>query len=166
MAARVARALLLIALITGGCTTATVNAVDVAFTKVSGGVAAGGLGTAFELRVATNLPEFQRIYAEVHANQVPPPKPPKIAVRGVMVFAIRAAQRTGGYGIEVKKVEHADEALVVTVERTAPGPNMMVIQAITRPYVLVQVMQRPEGVTKVRAVDSASGEVLATAPIP
>ena len=53
------------------------------------------------------------------------------------VFA--GAQRTGGYGVRVDRVERTADTLIVHATFTAPGPSAITIQVLTSPGQLVSI---------------------------
>lgn len=60
------------------------------------------------------------------------------ADKTVAVIAL-GARPTGGYGIEILSVERHGDSLAIRYRETKPGSDDMVTQAITYPYVLVEI---------------------------
>ncbi|RZJ67297.1 MAG: protease complex subunit PrcB family protein [Flavobacterium sp.] len=48
-------------------------------------------------------------------------------------------KRSGGYSIDVEKVEETADKIVVTVKETKPDEDSMTTQAITYPYAIVKI---------------------------
>lgn len=57
----------------------------------------------------------------------------------VLVAAFQGAQRTGGYGIQITRIESRGDQLVVTATFTEPKPDSMVTQALTSPAHVVSI---------------------------
>jgi len=79
----------------------------------------------------------------VHRSRISPDKPaPAFDVQGEMIVAVFAGEkRTGGYGIEIVRIEEngAASALSVVVRETSPKPKAIVIQVLTQPYHIVKL---------------------------
>lgn len=59
---------------------------------------------------------------------------------GKNYLAVFAGERnTGGYGVEIIEVVSLESELMVSVEMTEPGPDMMVTEALTYPMALVEL---------------------------
>ncbi|MBC8063959.1 MAG: protease complex subunit PrcB family protein [Chlorobia bacterium] len=59
-------------------------------------------------------------------------------------------QPTGGFGIDVKRISSVDiQRLVVEARLIKPGPNQLVTQALTTPYVMIKT-QRQVAAIKVK----------------
>jgi len=74
-----------------------------------------------------------------------------------MLVCITLGQRnSGGYSISVQKVQKSDSGnIVVNYVEKRPNPRMRVTMAITTPYVIIKMKQRPETI-------SFSGETVET----
>ena len=57
-------------------------------------------------------------------------------------------KNTGGYSIEVEKVEETDKNIIITVKENSPGPDEMVMQIITYPYTILKVNSKKEIIIK------------------
>lgn len=74
-----------------------------------------------------------------------------------MLVCIALGQRnSGGYSVSVQKVQKADSGTItVSYVEKRPNPRMRVTMAITSPYVIVKMKQRPETI-------AFSGEIMET----
>ena len=57
-------------------------------------------------------------------------------------------KNTGGYSIEVEKVEETDKNIIITVKENSPAPDAMTMQVITYPYTVVKIHSKKEIVIK------------------
>ena len=57
-------------------------------------------------------------------------------------------KNTGGYSIDVEKVEETDKNIIITVKENSPAPDGMVMQVITYPYTVVKVNSKKEIIIK------------------
>ncbi|MDR7212478.1 protease complex subunit PrcB family protein [Flavobacterium piscis] len=57
-------------------------------------------------------------------------------------------KNTGGYSIDVEKVEETDQNIIITVKENAPAKDAMVMQVITYPYTVVKVRSKKEIIIK------------------
>jgi len=72
--------------------------------------------------------------------QVQPPSAPPVDFSRDMVVGIFMGQRgTGGYEIEITRVERADSQLRVYQRSRDPEPGAMVIQMLTQPYHVIKL---------------------------
>lgn len=53
-------------------------------------------------------------------------------------------KNTGGFSIEVEKVEETDTNIIITVKENSPASDGMVMQVITYPYTVVKVNSKKE----------------------
>ena len=59
--------------------------------------------------------------------------------REMVIAATMGAKRTGGYTIEIVRVEPAGKSLQIFVKQTSPPPGALTIQALTAPFHFVAV---------------------------
>ena len=72
--------------------------------------------------------------------QVQPPSAPPVDFSRDMVVGIFMGQRgTGGYEIEITRVERADSQLRVYYRSKDPEPGAMVTQMLTQPYHVIKL---------------------------
>jgi len=57
-------------------------------------------------------------------------------------------KNTGGYSIDVEKVEETDTNIIITVKENNPSPDAMLMQVITYPYTVVKVHSKKEIIIK------------------
>ncbi|PYL01207.1 MAG: hypothetical protein DME19_02410, partial [Verrucomicrobia bacterium] len=57
----------------------------------------------------------------------------------IVVAATMGTKRTGGYTIEIIRVEPAEKSLKIFVKQTSPPPGALTIQALTAPFHFVAV---------------------------
>jgi len=57
-------------------------------------------------------------------------------------------KNTGGYSIDVEKVEETDSNIIITVKENNPAPDAMLIQVITYPYTVIKVNSKKEIIVK------------------
>ncbi|PXY39768.1 hypothetical protein DMB65_15975 [Flavobacterium cheongpyeongense] len=57
-------------------------------------------------------------------------------------------KNTGGYSIEVEKVEENDKNIIITVKENVPAKDAMVMQVISYPYTVVKIHSKKEIVIK------------------
>ena len=66
--------------------------------------------------------------------------PPPVDFSRDMVVALFMGERgTGGYEIEITRVERVESGLVVQYRRTSPDPGAMLSQALSQPFHLVKL---------------------------
>lgn len=67
------------------------------------------------------------------------------------IYMIAAGeQNTGGYSIEITEEELSEEILTITYTVRSPGPDDVVTQAISYPYLLIEVSEEVEEVNFVK----------------
>ena len=84
--------------------------------------------------------EWERLWTLHKSTVSPAPKVPAVDFQQEMIVAVFSGEkRTGGYGIEIRKIEEDREKgqLRVFFLETEPPPRSMVIQAFTQPFHLV-----------------------------
>jgi hypothetical protein len=90
--------------------------------------------------VIRNQAAWDKFWAR-HAGQANAPAP-EIDFSKDMVIAVTLGRKTsGGYSIQISKVEAVGDRLKVSVVRTAPAPGAMTTQALTAPFHMVVVPQ-------------------------
>ncbi|MGC8967598.1 MAG: protease complex subunit PrcB family protein [Thermus sp.] len=107
--------------------------------------------------LANDPSRFAEVWGLVAGNRLPRPPAPAVDFRTRSVAAFFwGLKPTGGYGLEVAGVTYAGEAARVVLSLTSPRPGAIVTQALTSPYVVLELQ-------KVRRVVFAdpSGRVLA-----
>lgn len=109
--------------------------------------------------LANNPTRFAEVWNLVVANLIPRPPAPSVDFRTRSVAAFFwGLKPTGGYGLEVVGVTYAAGTARVILNLQSPRPGAIVTQALTSPYVLLEL----ERVNRVVFTDP-SGKVLAEA---
>jgi hypothetical protein len=91
-------------------------------------------------RVIRMEAEWEKLWKRHGALRVPPEPAPAVDFEKEMVVAVFMGQKsTGGYAIEIKRIETTASRLRITVERKEPGPDAIVTQALTAPFHFVAV---------------------------
>lgn len=80
------------------------------------------------------------------------------------VFA--GAQRTGGYGVRVDRIERTADTLFVHATFTAPGPSAITIQVLTSPAQLVSIDGPSASGLRAAVLVDQSGAERARATVP
>jgi hypothetical protein len=106
---------------------------EVPFSTVERGVTSGIKEAGFF--VLRTEEEWQRFWRR-HASS----DPPVIDFsREMVIAAFMGEQRTGGFSIEIQKVEDKGGLLKVLVQRTVPAPERPVLQVLTQPYHIIRL---------------------------
>lgn len=111
------------------------------FQTISKGVWSGHTGRAYY--VIQNAEDWVRIWNQHQQILLPyrPPyePPPEIDFSEATVIAVFMGEcRTTGYSIEVKEVIDTGLTIVVKVEKTCPGKDCVVGEALTHPYHIIK----------------------------
>lgn len=105
-------------------------------------LAKGGVSGIIESRqlVVTNAADWTQWWTTHRANTRGDTAPPEIDFTKEMVvlFAL-GQQRTGGYSVEIVKVQPEEKSLKIYVKRKSPPKGAMVTQALTAPFHFVAV---------------------------
>jgi len=80
-----------------------------------------------------------------HASTMQPlPEPPAVDFDSKMVLCVFTGQKlTGGYGVEIKRVELQGGSLTVSYETSSPPPGSIVPEELTQPFHMVKVDAEP-----------------------
>ncbi len=123
---------------------AVTSAAAPAYTVVAQGNNAAATGPA--VRVATTAAEAQALYNLAYARQTAQPAAPDLSGH-TLVGIFMGTRNTGGYGLEVQDVTFAGGRATVQVRELTPRPDMLTTQALTSPWVIVQLQGRFSEVT-------------------
>jgi hypothetical protein len=83
---------------------------------------------------------WSKLWRQHNRKAQPAGKVPEIDFAKEMVLVVTMGQqRTGGYAIEIVKVESAKGRLRISVNHQSPPPGAMVIQVLTAPFHMVAV---------------------------
>jgi len=106
-----------------------------------------GITTATE-EVVKDKADWEKTWAQHNRDKKVEGKAPEIDfTHEMLIVATLGQQRTGGYAIEIVKVEPVDKRLKIWIRRKAPLPGAMLIQTLTAPFHFVSVPKsdlRPE----------------------
>ncbi len=104
----------------------------------SGNQAVAGDGRQFV--IVSSQARLVSLWNQAYGNRLTPPPLPDVDFRRESVVGMfLGTQSTGGYGIGVQQVTLEDGDIYVTVDVSEPGPNAIVTQAFTSPWVLIRV---------------------------
>jgi hypothetical protein len=110
--------------------------------------------------LASNQSQLQTIWRLATGLQLPQPAPPSVDFNLNRVVAFFWGQKpTGGYGIQLLSTQLSGNTLRVTLRLNSPAPGAILTQALTSPFLMLEV---PGRFTRVEFVDS-SGRVLVSA---
>ncbi len=106
-------------------------------------VLASGQQSAVRVPVARAIadPElWADVWAALHANRHPQPDRPEVDFeRETVVVLLLGERRTGGYSVRITSVIPRGDVVEVKVEVESPGPDDMVTQALTAPYLIATI---------------------------
>lgn len=87
--------------------------------------------------------DWERAWAKLSVRVKDADKVPVVDFSKEMVILVTLGQqRTGGYSIEITKVEEAGGKLRISVQRREPDPGALVLQVITAPFHALAVPKR------------------------
>jgi len=110
--------------------------------------------------IASTTDQLLTIWRLATGNQLPQPATPSVDFSQYRVVAFFWGQKpTGGYGLQLQGTRLVGDTLRVTLRLNSPPPGAIVTQALTSPFVMLEV---PGRFTRVEFVD-AGGRVLASA---
>lgn len=93
--------------------------------------------------VITDQAVFEGFWNSAYSGKKPIPEAPKIDFTSEMVIAVSPGPRpTGGYDVQIVKVEDTGTTLEVTVIVKKPPPDTFVIEVFTQPYRLVKLPKK------------------------
>jgi hypothetical protein len=110
--------------------------------------------------LATSASSFGPVWALVVGNILPRPAQPEVNFSQRSIAAFFVGQKpTGGYGVRFVSANLSGGTWRVTVELLQPAPGAILTQALTSPYL---VLELPGPASRVEFVD-ASGRLLSAA---
>lgn len=126
----------------------------------TGTQATGGDSPSFEL--ATSQSELDNLWRRAYGlvSELPP-VPVVDFSRSSVAAVFLGTKRTGGYSVDVQNVSVEGGEVYLDVATTEPAPGMLTTQALTNPWVMVQIDAPNAGSAWFR--DVSSGELLGTA---
>jgi hypothetical protein len=101
---------------------------------------------------------WEALWAKHAAGAQPAEKLPQIDFpKEMVIFVAMGRKNTGGYKIQITKVEPVGDKLRISVLRSSPPPGAMAIQALTAPFDIVAVAKsdlKPEFIDVNRSMNS------------
>src|SRR5215510_16298514 len=130
-------------LLLASCTACVAIAATVSFVTLAKGLASG-VAQPTQL-VVRSQNDWAALWSRHMRTQVASPPPPSVDFSHDMVVALFMGERpTGGYAIEVTRIERTDSGLSVHYRTRQPDPAAMQAQALTQPFHLV-ALPRTDG---------------------
>lgn len=115
-----------------------VAAYEVRFTTLEKGVNSG-IRERAELVIETEQ-AWKEVWSRHEEGVVPAQKLPAVDFSRQMIIAVfMGEQRTGGFTIEIQKMQEKEGGLEVFVQETSPLPGSVVTQVLTQPHDIVTV---------------------------
>ena len=140
-------------LLLASCTACAALAVTVPFSTLAKGLASGVDQPAQIVVRSQN--DWAALWSRHMGTRTAPPPPPSVDFSRDMVVALFMGERpTGGYAIEVTRIERTDAGLSIRYRATRPDPADMHAQALTQPFHLIKLPRIDGPVTFV--LESAS----------
>jgi hypothetical protein len=98
--------------------------------------------------VVRSQSEWVALWGRHMRTRTAPPPPPAIDFSQEMVVALFLGERpTGGYEIEVTRVERTDTGLSIRFRVKKPEPGAMLMQVLTQPFHLIKLPRADESLT-------------------
>src|SRR5882672_1575839 len=133
-------------LLLASCTACAAVAVAVTFSTLAKGLASG-VGQPTQI-VVRSQNDWAALWSRHMRTQIAPPPPPSVDFSRDMVVALFMGERpTGGYAIDVTRIERTDAGLAVHYRTTRPDPSAMQMQVLTQPFHLVTLPRADDSVT-------------------
>ena len=121
-------------------------AATVPFATLAKGLASG-VGQPTQI-VVRGQNDWAALWSRHIRTQIAPPPPPPVDFSRDMVVGLFMGERpTGGYAIEVTRIEGTAQGLSVHYRTSRPDPSAMQTQALTQPFHLVTVPRVDDPVT-------------------
>ncbi|MCS6859474.1 MAG: protease complex subunit PrcB family protein [Abditibacteriales bacterium] len=118
----------------GGAT----NRSDVKFDTIAKGTHSGVRRA--EMKVITTDKEWEQFWKQHTSVTSPPLALPKVDFEKQVVVVVTAGEKmTGGYTIEVTRVEVKKDAVMVYYKETKPKSTNFTIQVLTQPYHFIRL---------------------------
>jgi hypothetical protein len=101
-----------------------------------------------ETKVVTSDKEWEQFWKQHSSITSPSPAAPKVDfAKQVVVVVMTGEKMTGGYTVEVTRIELKKETATVHYKETKPKETNFTIQVLTQPFHFVR-MDRPKGQVK------------------
>lgn len=122
----------------GSPTAAEPSKAEVKFDTIAKGTSSGIRRPTKE--VITTEKEWEQFWKQHTSIASPPPALPKVDFGKQVVIVLTSGEKmTGGYTIEVTKVEVKKDAVMVYYKETKPKPANFTIQVLTQPYHFIRI---------------------------
>jgi len=110
--------------------------------------------------LASDQGQLDSIWRTATRNQLPAPNPPSVSFGQNRVAAFFWGQKnTGGYSVQFVRAETSGSTVRATLNLISPAPGAITTQALTSPFIILQISGTPG---RVEFVDG-TGKVLASA---
>jgi PrcB C-terminal len=123
------------------CSAENMSAVEpVSFVNLDKGFRSGLRERKFVVIKTAN--EWKELWSSHMSGSIPPKALPSVDFQTEMIVAVFLGERmTGGYGVEITKIEESRQKriLTVTIRETKPPADAMVTQALTQPVHIVKL---------------------------
>lgn len=90
------------------------------------------------VQVATTAAQAQALYAVAYGNQTSRPSAPAMTGK-TLVGIFMGTRNTGGYSVDVASVTAAGGRVTVNVREETPGSDSFTTQALTSPWIIVEL---------------------------
>jgi PrcB C-terminal len=92
--------------------------------------------------VIRNQADWDALWKRHVSIETNSPPPPAIDFNKQIVIGVFLGEKpTGGYDVEIIRTEQSDSALVIHYREKSPLPGSIVIQAVTQPFHIIQVVR-------------------------
>ena len=133
-------------LLLASCTACAAIAATVSFATLAKGLASG-VGQPTQI-VVRSQHDWAALWSRHMRTPIAPPPPPSVDFSRDMVVGLFMGERpTGGYAIEITRIERTDQGLSVHYRTSLPDPSAIQTQALTQPFHLVTVPRVDDPVT-------------------
>jgi len=120
-------------------------------------LAKGGFSGIKEVKqeVITDKKAWEQFWSKHSRLTRPAALPPEVDFAKEMVIAVTLGiKRTGGYAVEITRVQATGKILKIMVKQSSPPPGAMTIQALTAPFHFIAVHKsglKPEFVVEAKS---------------
>ena len=114
--------------------------VDISFQTVVKG-SRSGVRDPLQIVIRSQA-EWDALWKRHVSIETNPPPPPAIDFNKEIVIGVFLGEKpTGGYDVEIIRTEQSDSVLVIHYREKSPLPGSIVIQAVTQPFHIIQVVR-------------------------
>ena len=144
----------------GACAASAMN-----YAILDQGTSSGKRFPSLHFEVITEAEPFEMLFAQIHANRVPPPLPPEVDFQKWLVAFVSLGEKpSAGYRVAVEEVTRDKETARIKIRVQEPPPNEFQAAVITRPFVLIKIKKEPR--LKQVALIDAENNLIRSLPIP